>query len=284
MLLIFLALLWLALLTPIVVRKVREVRSERSIESFHAEHEILSRQGYAVAPVHRLDEYEAAPAPAPAATRGPNAYAPRRPRLTLVHPEDTYRSLESRGTWEEWSEDYDFDRDEGVAVGRAGAARSSARAESRSTSASPYARAYSTFPTEASLVYDEPPLRRTSTRVQRRRISVGLLGSALFFSALTFVTSTSLVADLAYLSWFLVVAYLALALLAVSQGYLSVTRTASRRAYPTPAAYAPGTYDEEPAERASDGWDRWDEEWDERDEWAEIPSRSVSYGARRAFG
>ncbi|OYV61291.1 MAG: hypothetical protein B7Z69_01420 [Actinobacteria bacterium 21-73-9] len=286
MLLIFLALLWLALLTPIAVRKFREVRSERSIESFHAEHEILSRQGYAVAPVHRLDEYEETPAPV--ATRGPSAYAPRRPRLTLVHPEDTYRSLESRGSWEEWSEDYDFDHDERVAVGHYGAPRSTARATPRPTSASPYARAYSTFPSESSLAYDEPPLRQTSTRVQRRRITVGLVGSAVFFSALAFVTSISLVADLAYLAWLLLVAYVALALFAVSQGYLSVgTRTPSRREYPSRAAYAPESYEDGPLPAASDGWDRWNEQWDERDErdeWAEVPSRSVSYGARRAFG
>ncbi len=279
MLLIFLALLWLALLTPIVVRKVREVRSERSIESFHAEHEILSRQGYAVAPAHRLDEYEE-PAAA-AATGGPSAYAPRRPRLTLVHPDDTYRSLESRGSWEEWSEDYDFDRDEGAAVGRSVAPRPSRG--SRPTSASPYARAYSSLPTPASLAHDEPPRRRTSTRIQRRRITVGLVGSAVFFSALALVTSVSLVADLAYLAWFLVVAYVALALFAVSQGYLSVSRGRSRREYPAPVAYAPEPYEDEPV-AASDGWDRWDEQWDERDEWAEIPSRSVPYGARRAFG
>ncbi len=276
MLLIFLALLWLALLTPIVVRKVREVRSDRSIESFHAEHEILSRQGYAVAPVHRLDEYEEPPAPV--VTQRPRAYTTRRPRLTLVHPDDTYRSLESRGTWEEWSDDYDFDHDERAAVGRYGAAGPVARA----TSASHYARAYSAFPTESSLVGNEPPLR-ASTRVQRRRITVGLLGSAVFFSALAYVSSISLVTDLAYLAWLLVVAYVALALYAVSQGYLSIgARTPSRREYAAPVAYAP-TYEEEPA-AASDGWDRWDEEWDERDEWAEIPSRSTSYGTRRAFG
>ncbi len=291
MLLIFLALLWLALLTPIVVRKVREVRSERSIESFHTEHEILSRQGYAVAPVHRLDEYEYEEPPAPVATRAASSYAPRRPRLTLVHPEDTYRTLESRGTWEEWSEDYDFDRDGGARVGRYGAprpsaravSRPSARAASRPSSASPYARAYSGFPTDASLAYDEAPLR-TSTRVQRRRISVGLLGSALFFSALAYVTSISLVADLAYLAWLLVVGYVALALFALSQGYLTVGRVGTRRAYPTPVADARDDYEDGASSGASDGWDRWDEEWDERDEWAEIPSRSVSYGARRAFG
>lgn len=283
MLLIFLALLWLALLTPIIVRKVREMRSERSIESFHAEHEVLSRQGYAVTPVHRLDEYEESPTPV--APRGQSAYAPRRPRLTLVHPEDTYRSLESRGTWEEWSEDYDFDHDVRVAVGHDRATRPTERATTRPTSASHYARAYSTFPTESSLASTESRRRETSTRVQRRRITVGLVGSAVFFSALAFVTSISLVADLAYLAWLLVVAYVALALFAVSQGYLSVgARTSSRREYPVRVTYAPESYEEEPTPAASDGWDRWAEEWDDRDEWAEAPSRSVSYGARRAFG
>ena len=46
----------MALLAPTVVRRFRDNGTERSIESFHAEHEVLSRQGYTVPPAHRLDE------------------------------------------------------------------------------------------------------------------------------------------------------------------------------------------------------------------------------------
>jgi hypothetical protein len=55
MLLIVLALFWVALLAPIVIRRFREGGTEKSIQSFHAEHEVLSQQDYLVAPAHRLD-------------------------------------------------------------------------------------------------------------------------------------------------------------------------------------------------------------------------------------
>lgn len=267
MLLIFLALLWLALLAPVVVRKVREYRGERSIEHFHVEHEVLSRQGYAVEPAHRLDDgqYAAAPAPPP---------AERRPRLTLVHPEDTYRTLEARSSWDEWSEDYDFDRDERVTDGRPGAVRGVA-------SANHYARAYSTVPTEAPAARYEPPLRRRSMRAQRRRVSLSLLGSAVVLTAAAFLVSASIVADLAYVAWLLVVAYVALALYAVSQGYMAsplAARLPVRRPESASLAYAEAVSGAG-ASAAEDDWDEWDE-----DEWADLPPASASYGGRRAFG
>ena len=51
MLLIILALFWVALLAPVAIRRLRDGGAERSIQSFHAEHEVLSRQEYAVAPL-----------------------------------------------------------------------------------------------------------------------------------------------------------------------------------------------------------------------------------------
>ena len=117
MLLIVLALIWVALLAPVVIRRLREGGSEKSIQSFHAEHEVLTRQDYAVAPAHRLDE----PDEAPVREYGGD----RRPRLTVVHPDDTFADLASRTTWDEWSEDYDYDD--------APPARASARASDRTT-------------------------------------------------------------------------------------------------------------------------------------------------------
>src|ERR1700689_1012324 len=103
MLLIVLGLLWVAILVPVVVRRFRDSGTERSIHSFHQEHEMLSRQEYAVPPAHRLD-----PEPQSEVFQSLES----RPRLTVVHENDTYRSLESRSSWDEWQDDYDYDRDD----------------------------------------------------------------------------------------------------------------------------------------------------------------------------
>src|ERR1019366_2483074 len=88
MLALIVALFWLAILAPWAVVKFRNSRSERSIDTFHAEHEVLSRQGYSVAPARRLND----------------AY------LYEEHADDTYSTLESRLTWDEWERDYDYDQ------------------------------------------------------------------------------------------------------------------------------------------------------------------------------
>ena len=199
MLLIIIALLWLALLTPMVVRRFRDNGAEKSIEHFHLEHEVLSRQEYAVAPVHRLE------AQVPQRV----AYdAPRRPRLTVVHENDTYRSLETRNSWDEWSEDYDYDRDD--------------RAARRATSMNRYAAAYSAVP-EAAPLRDEhrdAPLPHRSMKTRRRVMFTRLMLGAIVVSVFAYVTGYSLVMDLAVATWISVIGFVALALYAVSQGYL----------------------------------------------------------------
>jgi hypothetical protein len=198
MLLIILAIFWVALLAPIVIRRFRDGGTEKSIESFHAEHEVLSQQDYLVAPAHRLDRPDK-----PATTV---ATTDRRPRLTIVHPDDTFGTLESRSTWDEWAEDYDYDDE----------ATRDAPVTNR------YARAYSSRPIEPveSSRY-EPPLRRRSMRVQRRVMFVRILLAALVITGVAYVANSSIVSDLAALAWFSVVCFVALALYAVSQGYLT---------------------------------------------------------------
>jgi hypothetical protein len=206
MLLIVLALIWVALLAPVVIRRLREGGSERSIQSFHAEHEVLSRQDYTVAPAHRLDE----PDQAPVREYGGD----RRPRLTVVHPDDTFADVASRTTWDEWSEDYDYDD--------APPARASATAVTNATTNN-YARAYSSHPSDVDMtsVY-EPPLRRQRTmRAQRRIMFSRLVAGAILLTIIAFFSGYSLLVDVAALSWFAVVVFVALALYAVSQGYLS---------------------------------------------------------------
>ena len=198
MLLIILALFWVALLAPTVVRRFRENGTERSIQSFHAEHQVLSRQEYTVAPAHRLDQSDER-------DRSESIAPSRRPRLTVVHADDTYRSLESRNSWEEWAEDYDYD--DGPA---------------RRTPKNHYAAAYSSAPHSPTVRYEyEPPVQRRSMRSQRRMMFSRLVLAAVLVTIVAFVSGYSLVMDLALVLWVGVVAFVALALYAVSQGYLS---------------------------------------------------------------
>ena len=197
MLLIILALFWLALLTPVIIRRLRDGGAERSIESFHAEHEVLSRQGYVVNPAHRLDQ----PDEAESVLHDDG----RRARLTVVHADDTYRSLESRSSWDEWSRDYEYDEDQ------------SHEREQRNR----YAAAYSSVPRDATVRRDyDAPIRRRSMKSRRQVMFVRLLLSAVVLTVLTFVVSYGLILDLAVASWVCVVSFVALAFYSVSQGYL----------------------------------------------------------------
>ena len=214
MLLVVLALFWVALLTPVVVRRFRDGGTEKSIDSFHAEHEVLSRQEYAVAPAHRLDDadhyeqYEPEPV--------------RRPRLTVVHDNDTYRSLETRGSWDEWADDYDYDNGD--------------EAPRRSASTNRYAAAYSSTPNGPVVSsYREPPVRR-SMKAQRRMILTRLALVVATTTILGVATSYSILVDLAVLTWIGFAVYLALALYAVSQGYLFESSLGIRLASVRPMA------------------------------------------------
>lgn len=198
MLLIVLALFWVALLAPIAIGRLRDGGTEKSIQSFHAEHEVLSRQDYAVAPAHRLDQPDQAV---------PSAHLPeRRPRLTVVHADDTFGTLESRSSWDEWTDDYEYD--------------DSARPIMTSTNR--YAMAYSSRPNEiAATPRYEAPIRRRTMKSQRRMMFTRLVLAAVLLTLLAFVTGNTLLFDVAALSMIAVVVYVALAFYSVSQGYLN---------------------------------------------------------------
>lgn len=231
MLLIVLALFWLALLAPVVIRKIREGAPEKSIQSFHAEHEVLSRQDYTVIPAHRLEEPDGAPLREPVVER--------RPRLTVVHPDDTFGTLASRTSWKEWSEDYEYDD-----------------APPARTPTNHYAAAYSSRPREEDVtVAYEPPIRRRSMRAQRRVVFSRLVACASVLTLAAFFISYSPLVDLAALAWFSVVLYVALALYAVSQGYLSdasLIRRSSRRLATVEPLFEPddryAVFEDEPGE------------------------------------
>ena len=220
MLLIVLALFWVALLAPMAIRRLRDGGAERSIQSFHAEHEVLSRQEYAVNPAHRLDQPDAVETAQPAPGR--------RSRLTVVHADDTYRSLESRISCDEWSEDYEYD-DEPI---------------NERDSMNRYAAAYSSVPNESTVrrSYDAP-IRQRSMKSRRQMMFVRLLLASAVLSILAFTLSYSLVMDLAVASWVCIVTYVALALYSVSQGYLNESSLPLRLPQPRKLASVQRLYD-----------------------------------------
>jgi hypothetical protein len=201
MLLIILALFWVAILAPVVVRRFRDSGTERSIDSFHAEHEVLSRQGYVVPPAHRLDQPDHDEA---------RSHGAPRPRLTVVHADDTYRTLETRDSWDEWSQAYDYDRDE-----------VETRRSAPVAPANRYASAYSSVPREpeARAQY-ETPTRQRSMRARRKVLFMRTALAAIVLTAAYFAVGYSIIEDLAILAWVALVGYVSMALFAVSQGYL----------------------------------------------------------------
>ena len=244
MLLIILALFWVALLAPVAIRRLRDGGPERSIDSFHAEHEVLSRQEYSVSPAHRLDR--------PDEAKTEVAEEVRRPRLTVVHADDTYRSLETRSSWDEWSDDYDFDEE----------------TQSRESGMNRYAQAYSSVPNETTVTRSyEAPIRRRSMKSRRKMMFVRLVLCAAVLTIISFVSGYALFTDVAVASWVCVVSFVALALYAVSQGYLEESSLGVRIPQPRrlatiqplyidSALQSTNQFDAEYDEEYGDGWER----------------------------
>jgi hypothetical protein len=260
MLLLVLALFWVALLAPVAIRRFRDGGGEKSIQSFHAEHEVLSRQDYAVAPAHRLEEPDEEVVYAPPAER--------RPHLRVVHSDDTPSTLAARTTWDEWAEDYTFD--EPVAP--------------TSSTTNHYARAYSSRPSEPEITQRyETPIRRRTMKQQRRVMFTGLVGASAFITAIAFLTGMSILVDLSALAWFSVVLFIALALYAVSQGYLNEPSLNVRLPQRRTIARVEPMYDDDEVEQAP--YVYYDDEFDSEfydpespETWRREPER------RRALG
>ncbi|MGB8179226.1 MAG: hypothetical protein WCF63_03575 [Acidimicrobiales bacterium] len=258
MLLLVLALFWVALLAPVAIRRFRDGGGEKSIESFHAEHEVLSRQDYTVVPAHRLDEPDEEVDYAPPAER--------RPHLRVVHSDDTPRTLAARSTWDEWAEDYTFDEPVAAAP------------------TNHYARAYSSRPSEPEITQRyEPPIRRRTMKQQRRVMFTSLVGASTFLTVIAFLTGVSILVDLSALAWFSVVLFVALALFAVSQGYLNEPSLRVRLPQRRTLARVEPMYDDEEGEQSP--YVYYDDEFDSEfydpespETWRREPER------RRALG
>ena len=207
MLILGILVLWVVLLSPFAYRWLRDRGGERSIETFHHEHESLRRRGYSVQPARALaDEVPLIDE------------APRRPRLRVVRDEDTLPILESEMSWEEWG------RYNGIELGEDEVAPTR---PTRSTN--PYAAYAATPPVTMPAPYEDVPLRRVSMRTRRHRIASGLLSTAVLFSGGNMLLGVSFFQDLAIVAWLGVVGYAAMALTAVALGYLDQSSLGLRR-------------------------------------------------------
>jgi hypothetical protein len=265
MLALIVALFWLAILAPWAVIKFRNSRSEKSIDSFQAEHEVLSRQNYSVTPARRLGDaylYEE------------HAYEPghepsrSRPYLTVVQDDDTYSSLESRLSWDEWERDYDYDQPHSLSSSlEHGRSRYSAYASSPTTTQGPYAHSPEYEPDYASVEASFG----ASMKLRRNRIVASLGVSALVTTGLNFLIGLSLMQYLAVLSWVALALYLAAALFAVSLGYLEVSSLLGRR---STTADELADVDAEPQGRHDETYpDEAYEEFADDQEWRREPRR-----------
>ena len=249
MLLLVLALVWVAILVPIAVRYFRDSGTERSIESFYAEREMLSRQEHLVPPEH----YYERPEP-PAMTQPDRA---RRPHLTVVHPNDTVGTLQARGTWDDWSRDYDYESDADVQRQRRDMNR--------------YAAAYASVPGDRfGSSYNVPYEDRGAMRLRRRRIFVTLLVLCLAFTALTFVSKSPALVNAAVAVWAALLSFVVLALVSLGLGYMGASNV--------PETYVDAVY--EPAAPFSSR----DDDYDGYGEVASEPQWRRDAVPRRAFG
>ena len=140
---------------------------------------------------------ESAPHPQPVAAPAPRP-APSRPRLRVVQDGDTYQSLEAERSWDEWMTDYEFDE--------AAAPVAHQHAPTRATSA------------PAPRVLPAPgyqPMRR-----RRRVVFTRLAALCVVVTLLAWLTHASMVWDVTFAAWSVLVVFVVLAIYAVGKGYL----------------------------------------------------------------
>ena len=237
MLLIILAVLWIAVLAPTGFRRLRDRQTNHSIEAFHSGYESLSHRGdYVVDPAYKLHDNEyAQPPPEPE-----EAITPRLPRLRLVAPGETPASLAREMSWAEWSESMADDPFERVAA-PAFSNRESHIVTSFDDDVTPvnpavaYSRPMQQTSLSAERHFDTGPVRGARDQRRRRRNFVlGLGALAILDSLAAFALSSLMISYSAAALWFVWFTYLALMFVAMQRGMIASSRntrstSASRR-------------------------------------------------------
>jgi hypothetical protein len=204
-----LVVVWIAVLTPIVVRHFRERDADRSIVSFHRRMAKLGTDEPIVAPAHRLDVSDEAPRRDQTVE---NSVIPTRtPRLRLVPSDTTSRDLEQQASWEEWSRTMSDEPDSTPTPPR------------RDVATPSRVSAYAHVPSERSTNAAAPTMQfgPRSQRVRRRRVVLTLASSVALSTLLFFVVSSVIVDVWALASWVGLAGFLGLMYYAMSTGMMS---------------------------------------------------------------
>jgi hypothetical protein len=244
MLIVILLAFWVAVLSPLAVRRLRDRGNERSIQMFHTEHERLARHPYTVQPAHRLDREDAVGAPS---------------ALTVVHADDSSTAYAHDRGWEEWERQVGDDEYSDVTPSR-------------------YATAYARAPREGVTM----SAHRMTNHERRRMFITRLVGTALALTFFNFFLSISLLTDLTMLAWFAVVAYLALGCYAIYADFLPVEalpfRLPEGRPLATVASLFESRRDEYDVQDEYEDYVDDDEFYDADERWER------DHAPRRAFG
>ncbi len=244
MLIAILAVLWIAVLTPTVVRHFRDRDTDRSILNFH---ERMARLGGKteplVEPAHRLDVSDELP-PRPVYEYEVNPPT-RAPRLRVVPANATPADLERDLSWDDWSREYADDPFE-----------EPSRPATASYASQYRAVAYAQAPVASS--YEEPlspsvspsPYGSRSQRLRRRRVLLQLVAASVITTLATLATGWFPFEVLAIISWLGLVGFLGLMYYAVTTGMVGSSRTIpvsqSRGVTPTARYDEEQQYDESP--------------------------------------
>ncbi len=233
MLIGILAVIWIAVLSPIIIRRLRDQDTDRSIVNFHERMARLGGQNPPfVEPAHRLDVSDEAP---PRELLESEVNPPTRaPHLRVVPVNATRSDLEHDQSWDEWSLSHSDDPYETSTPRRLVGAY-----------ANPRAAAYSRVPATnvAASAASSSPYGTRSQRVRRRRTLLTLTASTVLSSAGVLLINSIIIDVVALLAWSALIGFLALMYYALSTGLLSSSSMPAGRAAPVRRA-EPVTYNE----------------------------------------
>jgi hypothetical protein len=232
MLIGILAVIWIAVIATIVIGRLRDRSTDRSIDSFHERMARMGNPAPLIEPAHRLMQSdEAPPRDLFEDEMNPPTLAPQ---LRIVRPDTTAGELEREMSWDQWSAAYADDPRERSQI--------TARLQHE---ANPRAAAYSHAP--RTVTTPAAPASSFGTRTQRlrrRNVLIGLVGVVAMFSLGAVVMNSIVIEALAGISWLSLLGFLGLMYYAVTNGLIAsnarpVTQRGAhvrREEYATPVA------------------------------------------------
>jgi hypothetical protein len=211
MYIVILAVIWIAVLSPIIIRRLRDQDTDRSIVNFHERMARLGGQNPPlVAPAHRLDVSDETP---PRELLEYEVNPPTRaPHLRVVPVNATRTQIEQEMSWDEWSIAYSDDPFE-----------QSSPVRSAVSHANPRAAAYSRVPagTVSVAAPTSSPYGSRTQRMRRRNTLLSLIAAVVVSTASAAFLGSTVVEIAAMVSWFALLSFLGLMYYAMTTGLIS---------------------------------------------------------------